>query len=142
MKYCRKIPTTRSNDVLGAQKIFTCGSDQEGQLGRGTSAIGDYVSSPVLVYDSGLAGARIVQLAAGSYHSLALTDDGGVFAWGSNLEGQLGLPDISGLVNKPTKVHIPEPVKQISAGYYHSIFLTGDSLIENTHLARKARISS
>ncbi|XP_076163847.1 uncharacterized protein LOC143144872 isoform X2 [Ptiloglossa arizonensis] len=113
----------------GAQKIFTCGSDQEGQLGRGTSAIGDYVSSPVLVYDSGLAGARIVQLAAGSYHSLALTDDGGVFAWGSNLEGQLGLPDISGLVNKPTKVHIPEPVKQISAGYYHSIFLTESGLV-------------
>ncbi|XP_053978763.1 X-linked retinitis pigmentosa GTPase regulator [Hylaeus volcanicus] len=113
----------------GAQKIYTCGSDQEGQLGRGTSAIGDYASSPVLVYDSGLAGAKIVQVAAGSYHSLALTDDGGVFAWGSNLEGQLGLPDVSGLVNKPTKVHIPEPVKQISAGYYHSAFLTESGLV-------------
>ncbi|XP_043257878.1 X-linked retinitis pigmentosa GTPase regulator-like [Colletes gigas] len=113
----------------GAQKLFTCGSDQEGQLGRGTSAIGDYASSPVLVYDSGLAGAKIVQVAAGSYHSLALTDDGVVLAWGSNLEGQLGLPDISGLVNKPTKVHITEPVKQISAGYYHSAFLTESGLV-------------
>ncbi|XP_024225530.1 X-linked retinitis pigmentosa GTPase regulator [Bombus impatiens] len=113
----------------GSQKIFACGSDQEGQLGRGISAIGDSVNTPVLVYDSGLSGSKIVQIAAGSHHSLALTSDGGVFAWGSNLEGQLGLPDVSGLVNKPTKVHIPEPVKQISAGYYHSTFLTESGLV-------------
>ncbi|XP_043510230.1 X-linked retinitis pigmentosa GTPase regulator-like [Frieseomelitta varia] len=113
----------------GSQKIFACGSDQEGQLGRGVSAIGDSTSTPVLVYDSGLAGSKIVQITAGSHHSLALTSDGGVFAWGSNLEGQLGLPDVSGLVNKPTKVHIPEPVKQISAGYYHSTFLTESGLV-------------
>ncbi|XP_076686712.1 uncharacterized protein LOC143378686 isoform X2 [Andrena cerasifolii] len=113
----------------GSQKIFACGSDQEGQLGRGTSAIGDSSSSPVLVYDSGRAGSKIVQIAAGSHHSLALTSDGRVFAWGSNLEGQLGLPDVSGLVNKPTKVHIPEPVKQISTGYYHSTFLTESGLV-------------
>ncbi|XP_024884849.1 X-linked retinitis pigmentosa GTPase regulator [Temnothorax curvispinosus] len=113
----------------GAQKIFACGSNQEGQLGRENSAIGDSSSSPILVYDCGLAGPRIVQLAAGSHHSMVLTSDGGVVAWGSNLEGQLGLPGISGLVNKPTKVPIPEPVKEISAGYYHSVFLTESGLI-------------
>ncbi|KAG7208478.1 hypothetical protein KM043_014704 [Ampulex compressa] len=113
----------------GSQKIFACGSDQEGQLGRGSSAIGDSASTPVLVYDCGLAGPRIVDLAAGSHHSVALTSDGGVVAWGSNLEGQLGLSGISGLVNKPTKVHIPEPVKEISAGYYHSAFLTENGLV-------------
>ncbi|XP_076754479.1 uncharacterized protein LOC143425501 [Xylocopa sonorina] len=112
-----------------AQKIFACGSDQEGQLGRGTSAIGDSSSTPVLVYDSGTTGSEIVQIAAGSHHSLALTNSGGVLAWGSNLEGQLGLPDVSGLMNKPTMVHIPEPVKKISAGYYHSTFLTENGLV-------------
>ncbi|OAD61973.1 X-linked retinitis pigmentosa GTPase regulator, partial [Eufriesea mexicana] len=112
-----------------AQKIFACGSDQEGQLGRGTSALGDCAYTPVLVYDSGLAGSKVVQISAGSHHSLALTSDGGVFAWGSNLEGQLGLPDVSGLVNKPTKVHIPEPVKHVSAGYFHSTFLTESGLV-------------
>ncbi|KAL6442464.1 hypothetical protein ACFW04_002588 [Cataglyphis niger] len=113
----------------GAQKIFACGSNQEGQLGRENSAIGDSTSSPILVYDCGLAGPRIVQIAAGSHHSMVLTSDGGVVAWGSNLEGQLGLPGVSGLVNKPTKVPIPEPVKEISAGYYHSAFLTESGLV-------------
>lgn len=60
---------------------------------------------------------------------MALTSDGGVVAWGSNLEGQLGLSGISGLVYKPTKVPVPEPVKEISAGYYHSVFLTGNSML-------------
>ncbi|XP_006563152.1 X-linked retinitis pigmentosa GTPase regulator isoform X2 [Apis mellifera] len=115
--------------ICTAEKIFACGSDQEGQLGRGISAIGDSTSTPVLIYDSGPTGSKIVQIVAGSHHSLALTSDGNVFAWGSNLEGQLGLPDISGLVNKPTKVHIPEPVKRINTGYYHSIFLTENGLV-------------
>jgi alpha-tubulin suppressor-like RCC1 family protein len=57
---------------------------------------------------------------------MALTSNGEVIAWGSNLEGQLGLSGISGLMNKPTRVPIPEPVKEISAGYYHSAFLTGN----------------
>ncbi|XP_048510356.1 X-linked retinitis pigmentosa GTPase regulator-like [Athalia rosae] len=113
----------------GGQKIFACGSDQEGQLGRGGLAAGDSSSSPVLVYDCGLAGPRILQIAAGSHHSMALISDGGVIAWGSNLEGQLGLPGTTGLVNKPTKVPIPEPVRAISTGYYHSAFLTESGLI-------------
>lgn len=83
----------------------------------------------MLIYDCGLAGPKIIQVAAGSHHSLALISDGSVFAWGSNLEGQLGLSGISGLVNKPTKIHLPEPIKQISAGYYHSAFLTGNKFL-------------
>ncbi|XP_011300272.1 X-linked retinitis pigmentosa GTPase regulator [Fopius arisanus] len=106
------------------QKIFACGSDQESQLGRGQQTVGDSSSSPIMIYDCGLAGPRVVQIAAGSQHSLVLTSDGGVLAWGSNLEGQLGLHGVSGLINTPTRLHIPEPVKQISAGYYHSAFLT------------------
>lgn len=106
------------------QKIFSCGSDQESQLGRANIGSSDSSSIPVLVYDCGSTGKKILQIAAGTQHSIALTNDGKLLAWGSNLEGQLGLSGTSGLINKPTEVQIPEPIKQISAGYYHSAFLT------------------
>ncbi|XP_051165338.1 X-linked retinitis pigmentosa GTPase regulator-like [Leptopilina boulardi] len=111
------------------QKIFACGSDQEGQLGRGSNAVGDSSSSPVMVHDCGIVGPKVIQLSAGSHHSMILTGDGSVYVWGSNLEGQLGLPGTTGLVNKPTKVQIPDKIKQISAGYYHSAFLTESGLV-------------
>lgn len=87
--------------------------------------MGDSSSSPVMVHDCGIVGPKIVQLSAGSHHSMVLTADGVVHVWGSNLEGQLGLPGTTGLVNKPTKVQLTEKIMQISAGYYHSAFLTG-----------------
>lgn len=99
--------------------------------------MGDSSSSPTMIYDCGLAGSKVVQIAAGSQHSLVLTSDGGVLAWGSNLEGQLGLHGVSGLINTPTRVHIPEPVKQISAGYYHSAFMTGQWVHFNFRLSYK-----
>ncbi|XP_008550734.2 X-linked retinitis pigmentosa GTPase regulator [Microplitis demolitor] len=113
----------------GHEKLLACGSDQESQLGRGQISTSDSSTLPVVIYDSNKVGSKILQIAAGSHHSLALTIDGDVLAWGSNLEGQLGLPGTSGLINKPTKVNLPEPVKQISAGYYHSAFLTKSGVI-------------
>ncbi len=34
---------------------------------------------------------RVVKIAAGSFHTVALTADGKVFAWGDNRMNQLGL---------------------------------------------------
>jgi len=44
----------------------------------GTTYIGDSLSN------------KIIAVAAGSHHSLALAEDGRVYAWGSNYDGQLG----------------------------------------------------
>ena len=57
-----------------------------GQLGDGT-----YVNkrtAPVEV--SNLDGAQLKAIAGGDTHSLALKDDGTVWAWGGNLNGELG----------------------------------------------------
>ena len=57
---------------------------------------------------------RVAAIAAGYSHSLALTAEGGVVAWGSNLSGQTEVP--AGLTN----------VGAIAAGEYHSLALTAD----------------
>ncbi len=70
--------------------VWAWGLNQDGELGDGTNTDS---STPVEVKDpndpSGyLSGVKA--LAAGSSHSLALKDDGTVWAWGTNESGQLG----------------------------------------------------
>lgn len=55
-----------------------------------------FLDTPILVPPFGLASEpnlplRVKQIACGFYHSIVLTDDGSVFAWGEASEGQLGI---------------------------------------------------
>ena len=62
------------------------GSDQ-----LGVSGVPSVISAPILVTMNGaLSGRRVVQIAAGDSHSLALCTDGTIAAWGNNGNGQLG----------------------------------------------------
>lgn len=67
----------------------------------------------------------IIQVACGYYHMLLLTEDGKVFVFGLNENGQLGLG-----TRVPTSVPIylksvqGIPVMQIACGGYHSLILT------------------
>jgi len=71
-------------------------------------------------------GEYIVQVAAGSSHSLALTNTGVVYAWGQNRYGQLG-DDSTETRTIPVKVHDGamgnSDVEAIAAGAYHSLAL-------------------
>jgi hypothetical protein len=62
-------------------------------------------------------------IAAGWWHSLALTESGEVYAWGSNGRGQLGLGDTEDR-HTPTQVPGLGRVKAIAAGGEHSLALT------------------
>lgn len=75
--------------ALGSDgKGYGWGSNLRGMLGDGTTAPS---SPPVAVDMSGvLSGKTLVALAAGLDHSLGLTSDGKVYAWGSNTYGLLG----------------------------------------------------
>jgi alpha-tubulin suppressor-like RCC1 family protein len=87
-----------------------------GQLGDGT-----YVNkrtTPVEV--SNLDGAQLKAIAVGG-HSLALKDDGTMWAWGDNRYGQVGIgSDIMG-INAPMQVSGLDGVKVVAAGSYHSL---------------------
>ncbi len=70
-------------------KVYAWGENVEGQLGNSSAT--SYFTSPVAVDMTGvLSGKTVVAVAAGFQHSLALTSDGGLYAWGSNFKGELG----------------------------------------------------
>lgn len=78
--------------------MWSCGANEYGELGRGSGAKnGSYTIYPVLLS----AGVTIVQIAAGKSHSMAVADDGRLFAWGNNSFGQLGLSDKAAYVDAP-----------------------------------------
>ncbi|XP_074070292.1 X-linked retinitis pigmentosa GTPase regulator isoform X6 [Macrotis lagotis] len=99
--------------------IYAAGGNSEGQLGLGdteertTFHLVSFFSSQY----------KIKQLSAGSNTSAALTEDGDLFMWGDNSEGQIGLADESN-VCFPCRVDIGKPISWISCGYYHSAFVT------------------
>jgi len=90
-----------------------------GQLGDGTTT---QRNAPVTAFN--LSG--IKKVSAGGYNvygfSLALKNDGTVWSWGYNAQGQLGLADTT---NRPFPVQVilPGPAKDIAAGGTHAVFL-------------------
>ncbi|MDX9999715.1 MAG: hypothetical protein RBU30_00320 [Polyangia bacterium] len=108
--------------ITTAGKTRCWGNNTYGQLG-----VGDTIStnSPRMLDFFGDAGEpRVRGIVAGSYHSCALSGEGRVYCWGSNLFGQLGLGLGPAHVVSPHAVIIPERVVAVRAGSYHSCAVT------------------
>nr|XP_033471621.1 alsin isoform X4 [Epinephelus lanceolatus] len=82
--------------------------------------------------ESALSGQRVVAVAAGSFHSGAVTEDGGVHMWGDNSSGQCGLSGLTTVPN-PTPVALVDsdtsppqtvPVLELSCGEQHTLALS------------------
>ncbi len=84
--------------VTDAGAVRCWGNNEYGQLGDGTRS---HRLTPVQV---GRMPGRITAVAAGGYHTCALTSAGGVLCWGSNATGQLGDGTTTDR-NRPVDVH-------------------------------------
>ncbi|KAF3812733.1 X-linked retinitis pigmentosa GTPase regulator isoform X5 [Mirounga angustirostris] len=100
-------------------QVYAAGGNNEGQLGLGDT---DERNSFHLI-SFFTSQRKIKQLSAGSNTSAALTEDGELFMWGDNSEGQIGLKNITN-VCVPQQVTVGKPISWISCGYYHSAFVT------------------
>lgn len=102
--------------------VWAWGHNGSGQLGNGTT--GGEALSPVQV--GNLSGVKAI--ATSCDYNLALKEDGTVWAWGSNYEGQLG-NGTYGPSNVPVQVGNLSGVKAIAAGYDHSLALKQDGTV-------------
>lgn len=85
----------------------------------------------------------IVQIACGVEHSMALTNDGELYAWGSNTEGQLGIGSHTVTEIKPKRIFTlaAVPIAFVACGGYHTVVISksGEFL---SHLTYNRRIES
>lgn len=110
--------------------LFSFGKGNFGSLG-----LGGTVFSPAPRLINKLANKKIISIACGMYHTLALSDIGDLYSWGRGFEGQLGLlenvesasvpqyvPHFFKYDNgKESKMLKKTPLVSIACGAYHSI---------------------
>jgi alpha-tubulin suppressor-like RCC1 family protein len=111
-------------------QLYAFGSNHFGQLGIASNS-GTLKPNPTpnLVTLPGASG-PVTQVAAGRFHSLALTSPGQLYAFGLNGSGELGIDANIGTEEPnptPALVTLPNasgPVTQIAAGGAHSLAVT------------------
>ncbi|NXJ91052.1 RPGR regulator, partial [Corythaixoides concolor] len=113
----------RNHTLVYTEKgnVYAAGGNSEGQLGLGDTE--ERTTFHLISFFTNQH--KIKQLAAGSYTSAAVTEDGQLFVWGDNSEGQIGLAQ-EACVSVPCQVDVGKPISSVSCGYYHSALITGD----------------
>ncbi|KAI5629860.1 X-linked retinitis pigmentosa GTPase regulator isoform 2, partial [Silurus asotus] len=104
--------------------LYAAGGNNEGQLGLGD--FGERTSFQLV--DFFTKRGPITTLAAGSNTSAAITQDGKLYVWGDNSEGQIGLGKEEG-TSTPRELNVGSQVTWVSCGYYHSAFVTEDGAL-------------
>lgn len=108
--------------ILSDGRLFSWGDNSNGQLGNGTT---DNKNTPIEIeLDEGV---KPVKIACGFNHSLAIGDNGCLYAWGANYDGQLG----NGTTEDsyiPVKIKFPNNSKvvQIACGDDFSMAICDD----------------
>ncbi|MCL7033732.1 hypothetical protein MKW94_018593 [Papaver nudicaule] len=113
--------------ITDAGAVITFGWGLYGQCGQGST---DDELSPACV--SSLLGIRIQGVAAGLWHTLCISTEGGVYAFGGNQFGQLGTgADTAEIL--PKLLDAPsienENAKLVSCGARHSAIMTDDGKV-------------
>eukprot|EP00301_Raphidiophrys_heterophryoidea_P022040 c6292_g1_i1.p1 GENE.c6292_g1_i1~~c6292_g1_i1.p1 ORF type:complete len:436 (-),score=95.26 c6292_g1_i1:316-1623(-) len=118
--YAHSVAVTESGD------IYTWGNNAFGQLGFRNVSIDMTIPTRV----DQLQNTRIVYVCAGFAHTLAVTDAGVAYGWGSNDKGQLGLEGFTATYT-PTVITglMGKKVVRVSCGYDTSVAVTDRGLV-------------
>ncbi|KAH9250087.1 hypothetical protein BASA81_012134 [Batrachochytrium salamandrivorans] len=102
--------------LTSSGRVLAFGSNGRGECGVGH--VDPVVYQPTLV-EFPSKRIQVIDLASKGFHSLVLTEDGGVLGFGSNDCYQLGL-EHDEVVSRPTVVPLEHACRTIACGVYHS----------------------
>lgn len=108
--------------------VWAMGLNNYGQLG-----LGDHEprATAEAIPQSVWQGRTIIDLGAGEHHSLGLSSDGTVWAFGRHDFGQLGITGLSErAMNVPHPVHLPTAISSIAVGGNHNLALFQQSNLQ------------
>ncbi|KAJ7533995.1 hypothetical protein O6H91_13G074600 [Diphasiastrum complanatum] len=108
-------------------EVFTFGDNSSSCCGHGD--VGDTILNPTIV--ESLKGISCKKVATGLSFTVALTENGEVYTWGSNSHGQLGHGDTNDVAmpGKVAGLSICGLVAMISAGASHTLAVTRDGAL-------------
>ena len=118
-------------DADGNRTLWAWGLNTYGRLGDGTTT--DRYSPVQVRIDASTFFKDVKTVSAGNAHTVAIKNDGTIWAWGYNGEGQLGDGTTTNRSN-PAQVKIDastffKDVKTVSAGWYHTVAIKNDGTI-------------
>ncbi|MEX0171824.1 RCC1 domain-containing protein [Streptomyces sp. LMG1-1-1.1] len=106
-------------------RVLSWGNDTYGQLGDGLPDPTSPVTRPIAVQSLN----KVKEVAAGCQFAAALREDGTVWTWGRNHEGQLGIGSTTDR-NTPQRVPGLDDVVAVRAGCRHVLALTADHQVK------------
>ncbi|XP_066141939.1 E3 ubiquitin-protein ligase HERC2 isoform X1 [Euwallacea fornicatus] len=113
-----------STSLTRSGSVYTWGKGDYHRLGHGTP---EHIRRPKKV--AALQGKKIVIIATGSLHCVACSDQGEVFTWGDNDEGQLGDGTTNG-IQRPrliTSLEANIKITNVACGSAHTLAWSTDS---------------
>jgi len=125
--------------ITAEGKVYSWGRNEFGQLGHGDLARVD-VPKPIETLQS----YKVVHAATGKNHTLCLTENGHVFAFGDNTHGQLGLGSTSATgVPSPSLIQYKgDPIVQVSCGSEFSCILDCEGAVHSFGLPEYGQLGN
>mmetsp|Transcript_13488 Transcript_13488/g.33009 ORF Transcript_13488/g.33009 Transcript_13488/m.33009 type:complete len:600 (+) Transcript_13488:3-1802(+) len=113
---------SKHNMLLSRQGVvYAWGYNQNGQTGHGPHGFSDWEPRPI----KGLDKIKVVEVAAGEDHSMALTHSADVYSWGHGLYGQLGQGDVKDIwFPFMVKSLQGKGIMSVGCGHNHSFAVT------------------
>ena len=130
----RLVPIKIINDVIAVSSgnehsvairtdnsLWAWGSNWRGQLGNGSTAEWfEGTREPIRIMED------VVAVSAGSWHTMAITADGNLWAWGYNRFGKLGDSTVARGSHSPSPIKIMDNVAAVSASVDHTMAIRAD----------------